>query len=332
MASFCSRITLPQFCVSARRYCSELLRRRVHRFGKLPLDEPLLERRLRHHRSHVGIDLVDDRARRAAGDRDPEPGAGDVARQVAGFRGRRDVGELRQALAAADADHLDLALAVDRQRQADAHHHHVGVAADHVVDRRIGAAIMDRVELDVGGVLEPDDVDVRPGGDARGAVADLAGLCPRALDQRGDVVHAELLRHHRRVVDADQAGDRDEILLDVERQLVLRIEDGIDDVGPGFREHHGVAVGRGVGHLLRADDVRAAALVLDNDLLPPFLGQPGAHRARQDVGDAAGRGGNHEGDVARGVGLGLRGGRKPDASQRRKNSKPLGHVRLPNRS
>ena len=68
-------------------------------------------------------------ARRSGGDRQPEPGAGAVARQVAGFRGGREFGELRQALRAADAEHLDLALAVQRQREADADHHHVGVAA-----------------------------------------------------------------------------------------------------------------------------------------------------------------------------------------------------------
>ena len=43
---------------------------------------------------------------------------------------------------------------------------------------------------------------------------------------------------------------------------------------PASREHQRVAVGRGVRHLLRADDVRAAALVLDDDLLAPFLGEP----------------------------------------------------------
>ena len=72
------------------------------------------------------------------------------------------------------------------------------------------------------------------------------------------------------------------------------VETGIDDVGACLGEHHRMAVGSGVRHLLRADDVRAAALVLDHDLLTPFLRQPGADRARDDVGHAAGGGGDDD--------------------------------------
>ena len=74
------------------------------------------------------------------------------------------------------------------------------------------------------------------------------------------------------MMNTDEPGDEHEVPLDVDRQLVLGIEIGIDDEGPGFREHHAVAIGRCVRHLLRAHDVSAAALVLDDDLLPPFLG------------------------------------------------------------
>ena len=71
------------------------------------------------------------------------------------------------------------------------------------------------------GVLEPHDIDMRARADTRGAVADLAGFLSREIDQLRDGVDRKLRRHHHRMMDADQAGDRDEIPLDVDWHLVF---------------------------------------------------------------------------------------------------------------
>src|SRR5262249_4522370 len=63
----------------------------------------------------LGVDLVDDRARRAGGREQPEAGRGLVARQPA-FGDGRGIGGGSKPLAAADAENLDLAGAERRQR------------------------------------------------------------------------------------------------------------------------------------------------------------------------------------------------------------------------
>jgi hypothetical protein len=73
------------------------------------------------------------------------------------------------------------------------------------------------------------------------------------------------------MVDTNETGDDDEILFDIDRLLVLGIEVGVEDEGSGLGQHQRVAVRRRVRDLLRADDMRAAALVFNDDLLSPFL-------------------------------------------------------------
>ena len=104
IASFCSRITLAQVCVSVvdvvsgtpRASCPSARRTALSRNRSLNAGSAMTARTSALILSTIGrgVPPVDGEA---------EPGAGDEARQVAGFRGGRDVGKLRQALAAADA-------------------------------------------------------------------------------------------------------------------------------------------------------------------------------------------------------------------------------------
>ena len=71
--------------------------------------------------------------------------------------------------------------------------HQVDVAADHVVQRGRGAAIVHRQDLDARHVLEQRDVHVRRRADAGGAVGDLAGLLLGQLDQLLDVRDRQVL-------------------------------------------------------------------------------------------------------------------------------------------
>jgi hypothetical protein len=56
----------------------------------------------------------------------------------------------------------------------------------------------------------------------------------------------------------------------------------------------GVAVGRGLGHLLHGRQAGAATLVVDEHRLAQLLGQLVGHGASHDFGRAAGRKGHHE--------------------------------------
>src|SRR6516225_9050461 len=87
----------------------------------------------------------------------------------------------------------------------------------------------------------------------------------------------------QRLVDAHDAGDRDEVLLLVVGELAVAIEGGIDRERSGLGDQQRVAVGRGLGHGLRADDVGGAALVLDDDLLAPRLREALGARATTSV-------------------------------------------------
>ena len=69
------------------------------------------------------------------------------------------------------------------------------------------------------------------------------------------------------------------------------------------------------------DDVGAAALVFDDSLLAPFFRQPLAERSRHGVGDAAGCGGDHNGDRAGWVGLRMSLWRE-QAGKRKRNAEP----------
>ena len=127
--------------------------------------------------------------------------------------------------------------------------------------------------------------------------------------------------HHQGLADADETGDRDEILGRIVRQLAIEI--GIDGEGVLRRQQQRVAIGRRPCDRRRSDLIVGAALVLDHNRLPPFLGQPLRHGTRDHVGRSARRQGYDDGDRLGRIGLGMRGGRdeQADACQRQGNAK-----------
>ena len=120
-------------------------------------------------------------------------------------------------------------------------------------------------------------------------------------------------------------GDRDEILLGIERQLILGIERRIDGEGAGLADQQRVTVGRRLGDGLGADDMRGAALVFDNDRLAPGFTQLVAERAADHVSDAARRRGDDQRDRTIRIGRRLRHGRAGNASQQDQRAAPFLH-------
>jgi hypothetical protein len=80
---------------------------------------------------------------------------------------------------------------------------------------------------------------------------------------------------------------RNEVLLGVEGHL--RVQVRIDGHFRRRSQEERVAVGRGLGHEVRADVAAGAGLVVDDDLLLPQRREALAERAGHHVGGAAGR-------------------------------------------
>ena len=132
----------------------------------------------------------------------------------------------------------------------------------------------------------------------------------------------------QRLIDANDAGDRGKVLLLVIGELAFAVERRIDHEGAGFRHQQRVAVRSGLGHGLRADDMGGAALVFNDDLLAPGLGEPLADRPRHHVGHAAGGGGHRQRNGTRRIGGRLRRGRAAKACEREQRAKPFHHPLL----
>ena len=150
----------------------------------------------------------------------------------------RHVGELRHALLAAEAQHVELAGLDRRQRDRRAHGDHVDVAGDQIVQRGRRAAIMHRRELDAGEAFQQQRAGVRRGADAGGAVGHAAGLLPwRARSTRPPTSPAPT-GSPAAPRNAGVARDRDEIGLRVVGQLALGVEMRLagDEAGLGGQQ------------------------------------------------------------------------------------------------
>ena len=86
----------------------------------------------------------------------------------------------------------------------------------------------------------------------------------------------------------------------------LAVEKRIHDERAVDRHQQRVAIGRGLGDGLGADDGVGARPVVDDDLLAQIFAHLLAHEAAEKIGGAARRERNDERDLARRIGLGDR--------------------------
>ena len=193
----------------------------------------------------------------------------------------------------------------------------------HVVQRRRRAAVMHRRELDIGHALQQRDIDMPGGAEARAAIGDLARLLLCQRDQLGDVVGRQRWMREQSLVDANEAGDRCEVV-DVVGQLA-GVQGGVDDEH-GFRgDHHAVAVGRGLADHRGADGVVGAAAILDDHLLAPCGREALRDQPRHGVAHPAGCGRHHDGDGPGRIGLRLRGICREQAAEQAERAKSDRH-------
>src|ERR1044071_8758834 len=104
------------------------------------------------------------------------------------------------------------------------------------------------------------------------------------VDQLGDVLDRQLGIDDQEIGEADELGDRLQILVDVERQLGIerRVE---RDRADGAKQQR-VAVRRGLGDKASADATAGAGAVLDHDVLAELRLHVGGKDARQQIGRA----------------------------------------------
>ena len=137
--------------------------------------------------------------------------------------------------------------------------------------------------------------------DADGAVVELVGTLLGIGDQLAQRLHRQLgARHDDDGEDADHR-DRLEILLGVIAEVLIERGVGGDRAGAG--PHQGIAVGRGLGCLQRADIAAGARAVVDDEGLAQRLACPVEQDARDHVARAAAGKRNDHLDRPRRVGL-----------------------------
>ncbi|MNV69209.1 hypothetical protein D3C71_1621100 [compost metagenome] len=149
---------------------------------------------------------------------------------------------------------------------------------------------------------------------ARTRVVDLAGLGLGLGNQLAHRAKARIAAHHQPLRGRTNRADMAEVTHDVERQVVVdACGNRIDHARHGQR----IAVGRGRGTDLGADDIARAGAVLHHHGLLEHLGQLLGQRAHGGVIGTTGRRRYDHADGAAGpaVGLGEAGGGKGHAGQ-----------------
>jgi len=147
---------------------------------------------------------------------------------------------------------------------------------------------------------------VQRGAHARAAVAEFAWVLGDQLRELGRILDARGGRGHQHQRLRRHQPDGGEVLDVVLDLFGDQLVDG--QLVAGAHQQR-VAIGLGIGHLLRANGAARTAEVLDHHRLAQAGGQLSAHHAAHQVGAAAGRVGHDDGDGLGGVRWGLGPGR-----------------------
>ena len=132
------------------------------------------ELRIGEHAHELGIELGDDRRRRALGRREAPPAEARIGQ--AGFREGRHVGQQRRALGRGDGERLDLAGRQQAEEIADAHLGDLQLAGDQLLGDRAAAAVRNADDVGAPFPVDPAQEQIRIGARPERAVVERVRL------------------------------------------------------------------------------------------------------------------------------------------------------------
>ena len=181
-----------------------------------------------------------------------------------------------------DRQRADIAAVERRARHRNGIEADLDETAHHVGDQRVRAFLRNLLDLDAGLLREQHRGQVIDRADARRA--DLIRLLGALHlgDQFADAVHRQILVHQQERRRRGDQADRGKILARIVADILVEVRAGRQ--GRGIAEDDGVAVGRSVSDLARADCAAAAGIAaFDDDLLAERDTHLVGHRTRHDV-------------------------------------------------
>ena len=170
-------------------------------------------------------------------------------------------------------------------------HDEIDLVGHHRLQGRRGTSVGHMDGRDSGLLQEQLADQVGGGTSPGGRVSDLSGIPARMVDQLRDVLGRETRADDHVQLEAAKAGDRQQIGRWVDRRLV---QEGVGRLDRGGRDQHGVAVGRGAGHLGHGDVAGRAGAVVDHHRHAEHLGQGLCHDARDHVRRTTRREADHQ--------------------------------------
>src|SRR5829696_5448450 len=262
---------------------AELGRRHLQRHGALPC--PVVAHLgSAQHLADLGVELVDDRLRRAGRRHEAEPDRRLVAGD-AGLGDRRHVGQDARARQPGDAERPHLPGLDVRRHRGDGVDHHLHMAADDAVARLAAAAV--RHVDDVGAAHRFEQL----AGHMVGRAGAGGGVVERARPRlRVGHEFLQVLRRHRGMDEEHEVGIVDRRHRhEIAHQLVGLLRDQRLVRGVGVRHHEQrVPVRRRLRGLVGADDGAGARPVLDHERPLERFAEILADEAGVDVGGSAG--------------------------------------------
>jgi len=253
--------------------------------GQPQFFHPNAERRVVQCLAGGGIEPADDRVGRSLRKEERIPAVGiDVGKALLKRRG-----QLRQHRRAARREEGNgfHQLALDRWQPSRDHlAHEVDPARDQILQRRPGAAVGNMGDIRAHAIVEQQAGDMRGGSGPCRTVLQLVLIGFHIGDKLGQRVGGKVIAHdeHFGVFHHDADG-REVALGIVQRLLVERLVVGM---GAAIAEHEQIAIGRGLGHAVRAGHAARAAHVFHHDLLPEAFTHAWGNEACRDIDRTAG--------------------------------------------
>ena len=190
-----------------------------------------------------------------------------------------------------------------RQACGQAVKHHIEFAADQIGDGQGGALVGDVHHKQLGLRFEQLGRQLHDGAVAAGGVVEPSGVLFGVVDPFLDGLGRRAVGHQHDAGRIAHLADRGEVLHRVVRHA--RVEVGANRVRAGSGQQQGVAIGRGLGHQVRAQSAACARAVFDHQRHTHFFTQLLGQGAGKQIRGTTGRKRHDQTDRLGRVSLGM---------------------------